>query len=299
MKKFCYLVFFLFVVLAQTAYAQKIKKVSGTGMVRMGSNMTLEQARIQAEEDAKVNAIERTFGTYVEEQTDIYSTNDETTYNIIGSTKVKGEWIETTDIRFDNDFRKETGAYGDEQVRYVICYIKGKARDVVPKANIRFEVLNTPNPASRTNAFYDGEQLYLYFKSPVDGYLAVYLDDGNSAYCLLPDEYSPPAFSSGVFVKGDKDYLFFAPKHNDLPQSQVEEYIMFANSKIEYNTLYIIFSEEKFVKPVLKRKEKRENKILPRSLSSENFQKWLAEQRAACNSFQDRRVKISIRAKRN
>jgi len=295
MKKSCWLFVFLLLIAAQAGYAQKIRKVSGTGMVRMGSNMTLDEARVKAEEDAKVNAIESVFGAYVEQQTDLYATNDETTYNIIGSTKVKGEWIETTDIRFEDDFRTETGTYGEEQVRYVICHIKGKAREIVPKANINFEVLNTPDPASRTVDFYDGEQLYLWFKSPVNGYLSVYLDDGNTAYCLLPDTYSPNEFSSGVFVKGDKDYLFFSPEHNDLPQSQVEEYEMFTNKKIEYNTLYIIFSEDKFVKPVLKRKQNRDNRILPRSLPSAEFQKWLADQRAASSGFQDRRVKISIR----
>lgn len=36
-----------------------------------------------------------------------------------------------------------------------------------------------------------------------------------------------------------------------------------------------------------------------RSLSAEKFQKWLAEQRAASTSFQDKRVKVSIRPKKD
>ena len=299
MKKF-YLLPVLFLLLAfSPAYAQKIRKVEGTAMVRVERNMTLEGAQNKAKELAMINAIENTFGTFVEQQTDMTLENGKEAFNIIGTTKVKGEWVETMEISFEDNFRAEIGKYGKEQVRYVTCYIKGKAREIVPKANITFEVLNSPDPASRTVDFYDGEQLYLYFKSPVDGYLSVYLDDGDTAFCLLPDTNSPAEFASYVFVKGDKDYLFFSDEHNDLPQPEVEEYYLFTTKKIEYNTLYIIFSEDKFIKPFLKGIGERDTKTLPRSLPLEQFRKWLANQRATSTSFQDRRVKISIRPNKN
>jgi hypothetical protein len=281
------------------SFAQKIVRVNGSAQVKMEQSMTLEETREKAKELAKINAIEQAFGTYTEQQFDMRIEDGKTSYHTIGTTKVKGEWIETTDISFKDNFRTETGRYGKQEVRYVTCNIKGKARKITPKANIEFQVLNSPLQAARTTSFYDGEQLYLWFRSPVSGYLAVYLDNGETAYCLLPDIYTPDKFASGVYVKKDKEYLFFSPLNNDLPQSQVEEYIMFTNKRVEYNTLYIIFSEEEFVKPGLKSKEKQEGKILPRSLSAEKFQKWLADQRAASTSFQDKRVKISIRQKKD
>jgi hypothetical protein len=245
MKKISILL--LFMILFYTdSFAQKIVKVAGNAQVKMERNMTLEETRGKAEELAKINAIEQAFGTYTEQQFDMRIEDGKTTFNTIGTTKVKGEWIETTDISFKDNFRTETGLYGKQEVRYVTCIIKGRAREIEPKANIEYQVLNSPMLSARTTDFYDGEQLYLWLRSPVSGYLSVYLDDGAMAYCLLPDTYSPDEFASGVHVEGDKDYLFFSPLHNDLPQSQVEEYLMFTNRKIEYNTLYIIFSEEKF-----------------------------------------------------
>jgi len=295
MKKVSVLLFA--VLFSGISFAQKIVKVSGNAQVRMERNMTLEEAQEKAKELAIINAIENEFGTFVEQQFDMRTEDGKTTFNTIGITKVRGDWIETTSLHFQDDFRVEKGKNGNQQIRYITCNITGKARKTSPKAAIEYEVLNSPLLAARTTEFYDGEQLYLWFKSPVDGYLSVYINDGEMAYCLLPDTYSPTEYASGVDVKGDKDYLFFAPQQNDLPQLQVEEYIMFTNKKIEYNTLYIIFSEEKFVKPMLNNKEKQEDKILPRSLSSERFEKWLADQRAASTSFQDRRIKISIISK--
>jgi hypothetical protein len=276
---------------------QKIVRATGQAQVRMESNTTVKQVYELAEEQAKINAIENAFGTYVEQQMDMRISEGKTAYNIIGTTKVRGEWVETTDINFKDNFRTETGAYGKQEVRYVTCSIKGKARKSVAKANIEFSILNLPDPASRTLSFIAGEQIYLYFKSPVDGYLSVYIDDGNSSFRLLPDAYSTTESESCVYITSDTDYLFFTPKYNKLPQSEVEEYLMFSAKKLDYNYVYIIFSEDKFVKPLLKEEAKKGNLTLPRSLSSVKFQEWLSYNRALSAAFQDWKVKISIAQK--
>ena len=226
----------------QIAFPQKIVKVSGKSEVRMEVFMTETIVREKAKELAIVNALENAFGTYVEQQMDMTINDGKTVYNIIGSTKVKGDWIETTDISFKKREGTEKGFSGDWKVSYVSCEIKGKARKHMPKANIEFEILNSPDILSRTDKFYDGEQLYLSFKSPVSGFLSIYLDDGTTVYRLLPDTYSPVKFESGVAIKSDKEYLFFSPYKNSLPQPDVEEYLMFTNQEIEYNYLYVIFS---------------------------------------------------------
>ncbi len=91
--------------------------------------------------------------------------------------------------------------------------------------------------------------------------------------------------------------MLFSPDHNELPQNQVEEYEVFTIKEIEYNYLYIVFSEEEFVKPVLNKKKQDQDRKLPKSLSSSKFQEWLAENRVSTNSFQDRKIKISITQK--
>ncbi|RLD44811.1 MAG: hypothetical protein DRI89_02675 [Bacteroidetes bacterium] len=300
MKKF-FLLRTVFILIAlfflKTTFSQKIERVSGEATVRMETLMTETSTRERAKELAIVNALENAFGTYVEQQMDMTISEGKTAYNIIGSTKVKGDWIETTSINYSKHEGTEKGFSGDWKVSYVTCEIKGKARKHLPRANIEFEVLNSPTLASRTENFYDGEQLYLFFKSPVSGYLSVYLDDGTTVFRLLPDTYSPVKFESGVFVNGDQEYLFFSSAQNNLPQSDAEEYLMFSNKIIEYNFIYIIFSEEKFVKPYLQGIEEQDKRTLPKSLSSERFQKWLSANRAALPAFQDRKIKISIQQK--
>jgi hypothetical protein len=69
---------------------------------------------------------------------------------------------------------------------------------------------------------------------------------------------------------------------------------MFTDKEIEYNYLYIVFSEEEFVKPVLNKKKQLEDKQLPKSLISKRFEQWLADNRASISSFQDWKINISI-----
>lgn len=278
-----------------TLSAQKIVQADGKSQVRMENNMTTEEAYNLAEQQAKINAIENEFGTYVEQQTDMTLTEGRTSYNIIGTTKVKGDWIKTTGIKFSEDFRLESGTYGKQNVKYISCAIKGKVRKSTPKANIDFLILNCQDEACRTTDFLDGEQLYLYFQSPVNGYLSVYVDEGDITYRLLPYVLMSDDYQSGVFVEGDRQYLFFSEKFNAFKNSVVDEILMFTTKKVEYNTVYVVFAEEKFVKPILDQKTEVEGKILPKSLSSEKFQEWLAENRAVIDSFQDKKIKISIK----
>lgn len=287
--------FFIF-----SGYAQKIVRVEGSAIVKMENNKTKNETYQKAEQLAKIKAIENKFGTYVEQQTDITINNGKTAYNIIGQTKVKGEWIETTYKKCHEDIRHEKGDYGQQNVIYVTCDIKGKARELRPKANLDIEVLNLPNIKSRTTSFYDNDQLYIYFKSPVDGYLTIYQDDAdNNVYRLIPDIYTPSEFESGIFIKGDTDNILFSPQQNKLPQKEVQQYEMFTNKLIEYDNIYVIFSEEKFVKPALKGIQVTKERKLPKSLSSSDFQQWLSENRAAIPSFQIKKIKISIQPEKN
>lgn len=279
----------------ETISAQKIVRTEGTAQVRMENNMTSEDVYALGEQQAIIDAVEKQFGTYVEQQTDITLADGRTSYNIIGTTKVKGVWIETTGINFSEDLDIEIGSHGKLNVKYITCRIKGKVRKSIPRANIKFEVLNCPEIACRTTEFLQDEQLYLFFQSPVDGYLSVYVDEGDITYRLLPYVTMSDEFRSGVFVEGDKEYLFFHEKYNPFGETVVDEIEMYTNKKIEYNSIFIVFAEEKFVKPILDQKQEVDGRILPKSLSSVEFQKWLSENRAVSESFQDRKIKISIR----
>ena len=276
----------------------KIVRVTGTAQVKMEANMTRDAAYEKAKELAKIDAIQKAFGTYVEQQSDMSIANGRTSYNIIGTTKVKGEWIETIDESYKQDSKTEKTPYGIQEIPWITCTIKGKARKAIPKAQIKYDILNSPNPASRTLSFYDREQLYLWFKSPVNGYLTIFLEDDDAIYRLLPYLSMNSIYQSGVRVKGDEEYLFFSPDYNTFNGYNVDELILNLNKEtVEYNSIYLIFSQNPFAKPILHDSKATDDKILPRSLSKEEFQSWLAHNRSLDASFQDKKIKISIQNK--
>ena len=278
-----------------TISAQKIIKSQGEAQVRMEQNMTENETRQQAEELAKINAIENAFGTYTAQQIDMTIKDGMTSYNIIGTTKVKGDWIETTNIKFTEDFKKSKTKNGIINTKYITCNIIGKVRESVPKAILEYEILNGTNLLSRTSSFYHEEQLYVFFKSPVSGYISIFLEDNEAVYRLLPYINMSDNYQSGVPINNDTDYLFFSPDDNSFPGNSVDEpRLLTLKTDIEYNFIYIVFSEDEYVKPMLDNSSLVNDRIIPKQLSKKKFQQWLANNRASSNSFQDIKVKVSI-----
>jgi len=273
----------------------QIINTSGAAQVRMEWNMTEDETYDKAENLAKINAIENAFGTYAEQQMDMTIKDGTTSYNIIGTTKVKGDWIETTKISFKEDFNKEETKYGRKDVKYITCTIKGKVRKSSPKANLEYEILNTPNRLSRTRSFINDEYLYIFFKSPVGGYVSVFLEDDNAVYRLLPYTNMTDNYQSGVSILSDTDYLFFSRDDNAFPGNTVDRpRLSTLKVDVEYNYIYIVFSEQEYVKPMLENSSLVNKKIIPKQLSITKFQKWLANNRASSESFQAIKTKISI-----
>jgi len=298
--KIIIILFFLSLGLNNT-FGQKIVKTKGQAQVRQESNMSRNEATEKAIELAKINAIEQAFGTYVEQQMDMLIQDDEISYHIIGSTKVKGEWIETIgEPVIHTDTRKENTKYGKQNVDYISCTIKGKVRALTPRAILIYEIMNAPNRASRTRSFYDKEQLYIFFKSPVSGYVSVFLEDNDAVYRLLPYAKMSEKNQNGVFVENDTEYIFFSPLKNAYLQSIVDEMIMsiFQNKPIEYNQLYIVFSEDEYIKPSLNEPLNELKRLIPASLSHQDFKKWLSHNRISSQSFQTIKEKISIKPRK-
>jgi hypothetical protein len=135
--------------------------------------------------------------------------------------------------------------------------------------------------------FKHGDDMFIKFRSPTDGYVAIYLiDDHRTAYCLLPYMND---ITGKVKVKRGQDYLFFSKKHADAhtPQHIVDEYIMLCDKTVEYNFIYIVFSQNEFYKAndrqskdrkITDRQTNEELTIkLPRELSLSDFQDWIKQ----------------------
>ena len=288
----------LFVVYSSDSICQRIIKVNGTAQVRVESNMTKEEAREKAKDLAMVNAIENAFGTYVGQESDVLFEDGKVSYNVIGTTRVMGEWVKTLNLEFDEQKREIKGQYGNEIEVWIICNIKGEAKKVTSKAAIYYQTLNCPKVNCRTVDFYSGEPLYVHFKSPVNGFLSVFLSDGTTVYRLLPYDGMVEENHKSVKIIADKDYLFFSKVNQYFENEKVDELELYTYMKHEYNTIHFVFSEKDYTKPMLNTgyvlTDYKNDYKLPKSISIEGFNNWLADNIGIMDSFQIRRVKIKI-----
>ena len=139
--------------------------------------------------------------------------------------------------------------------------------------------------------FKDGDDLYLYFKSPVKGYLSVFLVDeaSQTVYCALPYRNSDGNLKQ---IEADTEYILFSKSHSEPNERRfVDEYVMTVSDELEYNDLYILFSPEPFGKASL---EYGKETSLPKTTNWQDFQKWLAKIRIKKPEISLSKIIISI-----
>lgn len=268
-----YRILYILLLISVSGFAQRIEKICGEYIYYPPENVTREQARQTALERAKIEALAKKFGTTVTQQVAsvVKNINEKSDISIIslGGSEVKGEWLETIGEPKYKEFF--------EQDMWVVqCSVCGKAREIVG-AGVEFtaKIMNKVDSKHPTEFFHDGDDIFLNFRTPVDGHLAVYLiDDSQTAFCLLPYSGDPQGKTP---VKAGKDYIFFSQKHVSPEESRfVTEYILTANKQVEQNFLYIIFSPNEFTKA---NDAFTGEVLMPRELSFTDFQQWLAKNR--------------------
>ena len=254
-------------------FAQRTEKVRVEYIYHAPENISLEEAKRIALERAKIQAIADEFGTIVSQSntTLVSNRNGESSSDFfsLGGSEVKGEWIETIG-------QPEYEINYEQGMLVVKAMVSGRIREIVSaQIDLKAEVLcnGTDLKFARTD-FKSGDDLYLYFQSPVNGYLAVYLLDEVSqmVYCLLPYKSSSEAVTP---IEKDKPYIFFSAKHAGDKGYLVDEYTMTCTNPIERNTIYVVFSPTEFAKA----NSSNVDELLPQELSFEEFQKWLVKGR--------------------
>lgn len=249
--------------------AQKVKTVKGTYDYLLPENQSIEEGKRIAVERAKLQALADEFGTLISQlnTTVIEQRNatSSTQFSSLGSSEVKGEWLQ--------DSRPPVINILSEQNQILIhTEVWGKAR-ALSRAPITFtaQLLRNGTEAKYESLTYKADDnMYLLFRSPIDGYLSVYLvDNFPIANILLPY----PGNHNPTFVRAGKEYCFFSPDKAERElRSSTVKYKLTATQQIEYNRLYLIFSPNKFYKSA---DEKTSTQFLPSSLSYEKFDKWL------------------------
>ena len=201
----------------------------------------------------------------------------------LGGTEVKGEWLgdlkaPVYQIRYDEL----------SECNIVHVKVVGKARAITSaKIDIEAKILcNGHTPRHERETFYEGDQLFMSFLSPVDGYLCVYLvDEEANAFCLLP--YGADSNGSQR-VQSNKNHLFFSKQLADNPEV-VDEYVMSCAKDGESNVFYIIFSPNPFSKAV-----DYSSFTSLQQLSYEDLQAWLMDVQSKDAQLQVIRKTIGI-----
>lgn len=271
-----------------TVYSQKIKKVSATYTYYAPETMSVEEAKRTALERAKIQAIADEFGTIVSQSTSTVITNQngesDTHFFSSGGSDVKGEWIETIG---EPDFQI---SFEDRSV-IVTCKISGSIKELTG-SSIEYEVKtlkNAPNLNYATTEFADGDDLYLFFKSPVSGYLTIFLinEADKEAYCLLPYRKSQ---DGSFYVESDKEYYLFSCE-KDINNSIVDEYTLSASSYKEFNDLIVVFSPKEFNKSNLKLDK---DLTVPRYTTTSKFHNWLSKLKSKNNNITTSKINLTI-----
>lgn len=281
-------VIILTVVFAHTLFAQKTKRVCGEYVYHVPASQSLEDARYTAVERAKLQALANEFGTVISQSNSTVMTMEngktDSRFFSLGGSEVKGEWIEdigrpTIEEKFEN------GAFT------IFCSICGRARETQNlAADFTVKVLrNGTESRFESSEFKDGDNIYLYFQSPVDGYVAVYLvDETPEAFCLLP--YQADRDGQQPIVHGET-YVFFSPEKAKEEVTMVDQYVLGTSRVAENNQVYVIFSTMPFTKAVDNAREK----FVPRELSYRDFLEWLTACRKKDPYMGVKVINISIR----
>ena len=251
-----------------------MKKVSGSYTYYGDKNDSPAMSKQKALEGARLDALSKEFGTIVTQDVlqseRIDSKGEASNYFSLSSTEVKGEWIA------DEGEPSFVVSLGNDDCLIVSCRVKGSAKSISNDA-IDFEAIALRNGNTKGNSsteYHQGDDLFLSFCAPVDGYLSVFLmgNDG-TVNKMLPYQQDS---RQEVKVKKDYDYVFFDPSKASGDFGEIDGFEIATDGEIEFNKLYVVFSPNSFSAPVLH--PAKDDLHLP-YLSEEEFSKWLVKNR--------------------
>lgn len=251
-----------------TLCAQRVQKVCGEYTYYAEASQSPNEAKRAALEAARLQALAEAFGTVVSQSNVQKETSvdgkEHSYFSSLSATEVKGEWLEDIgepvyEVSFVQD------------MLVVKCKVCGRARALSNEAaDFTATVLRNGTEARFADTdFHDGDDLFLLFRSPASGYVAVYLvDETPAAYCLLPYINNT---DGRQFVEHDKEYVFFSPAKASGNPDTVDEYTLTCSNETERNQIYVVFSPKPFTKAL----DNRPSDGLPRQLGFDEFRTWL------------------------
>ena len=275
-----YFLILLFLLISLYSLGQRVENICGEYKYIVPENVSLAEAKAIAIERARLTAIANEFGTTVS-QTNLATTHIEngTTRNdflSLGETEVKGDWLGDTK---EPEIRP---VYENNQL-VIYASVCGKVRELkTAEVELRMQIMSN---GIETERFKNNDKVAIRFKSPVNGYVAIFVRDDNAGIvsCMLPYENEN---GKARVVKNSKEYIYLSTADPIYPYQ--EETILVTNKKIEFNTFVLVFAQNEFSMPLSEMGE-----FVP-EISVENFQKWLRRNRMSDKTMQTIEKTIQI-----
>lgn len=268
--KYCLSIILL--VMVWSLSGQGTKRVKGEYKMRIDPSISENQAKRDAVQQAKVNALENEFGSRVGMMNRLMMENaggqTNTSFSSISNSLVKGIWLkDLSEPQFEFYYE------GDD--RWLSAKVEGRARGI-DNSGLKLEVkpVKCPDVNCFSQEYKQNDQMMLYFRSPENGYLSVYVDDKSKAYLLLPYKSMD---GGSVPVEADKEYVFFktTEEYNYFSNqlTDIDEITLYTPYDYEVDLLYVLFSKEPFSRPIMN----DNGPEVPKTISSTKFNDWLAE----------------------
>jgi len=278
-----------YLLLGAFLYAQE-KIVSGSATVEVLPGWSMERVQRQAYQLAILNALQTNFPTQVaqaskyllQNRSEGSSASTHTYFYLTADQYIGAEWLETISVRYETSQQKGTW--------YLTCRVKGRARlRAEPPLPLDIRPLRCRDTACFTLDFKEGDPFYLYFRTPIAGYLQVFWEDSGVVYRLLP--YQNHRLQA-LPVRPDTTYLFFAPAAQSRSEAfWTDELILTAEAPEVLHRLYMLFSPHPLAAPPEKYDPQRGFHLIP----LDAFQDWLLSERLRNDKLSLRLLDISVR----
>lgn len=283
------IVFLLLAIFSLPVCAQKEQTRWGEYTYVYEDYISEKQAKQIALERAREQAINDAFGTVTSTDGSVsvstISGVAQLKYFKVSDSELLGEWrgdVGAPEYKFHE--RDETGR------RSVSCRVKVRIRER-NRAKVQFDwhlwrTHEREQAEARDGVFRHEDKIFMTFRSPIDGYMVVYLvDEMHNANLLIPHTEQP----EGCYrIEQDQDYVFFKSKHdNNDTMIPPNELIVFTEGMEEYNQVYVFFSPNKFARGNWYSKganadivdeRGRPRELLPQ-MSENDFRKWMHDLR--------------------
>ena len=277
-KRILLLVITIVCPLIVSAQKQHSVTVSGEKMKTFHTNISIDIAKYELEQEMKQELIDQAFGTYVNrtikseiKNVDGKSSSDFRSLNL---SQTNGDWVRTIDGP-----HFEFMGIDESLTEYTLkIKLKGEVREIKGnKVEFKAKILrNGTTENCESDRFVSKENFYLLFSAPCSGHVSVYLrDESGYVYYLTP--YANMAHDY-VDVEAREEVLFYHKDSAD-PYTRVQAWKLQCSGGVEeHDKMYIIFSPNDYYGPDYKaipQKGRPDLHVTP----VEDFEAWLAKAR--------------------